>query len=254
MKKIFTLISMMVLALSASAETYTDAEIDNVSQGIYCGTVEAVAGQKNAIKVKLRNNLLIQSIGLKFTMPSDWTIASWEETQKVEVLDAEGNIMLDDDFNPIMKDTVVTVYDATMNTDVCKGHAFSMEYSNGAGSIGVLATGSLTIGQNKKGSEADFVTLNVSIPEGTASGNYQFTTKEVEFSNKTYKGAAFPVEGKFAIADEFVVNINVTGADAIANVAADGTEAAAVAKKVVDGQLVIETANGTFNAAGAQVK
>ena len=31
-------------------------------------------------------------------------------------------------------------------------------------------------------------------------------------------------------------------------------KAAAPAKKVVDGQLVIETANGTFNAAGAQVK
>lgn len=129
MKKIFALIATAAFTLVANAETYTDAEIDNVSQGIYCGTVEAVAGQKNAIKIKLRNNLLIQSIGLKFTMPSDWAIASWEETQKIEVLDAEGNIMLDDDFNPIMKDTVVTVYDATMNTDVCKGHAFSMEYS-----------------------------------------------------------------------------------------------------------------------------
>lgn len=46
----------------------------------------------------------------------------------------------------------------------------------------------------------------------------------------------------------------VAGATGVDSVAADGTEAKAPAKKVVDGQLVIETANGTFNAAGAQVK
>ena len=57
--------------------------------------------------------------------------------------------------------------------------------------------------------------LYVTIPSDMAAGDYAITLSGIEYSNNS---------------------------------------ATTPAKKVVDGQLVIETANGTFNAAGAQVK
>ena len=44
------------------------------------------------------------------------------------------------------------------------------------------------------------------------------------------------------------------GADAVASVEAAETAAPATRKVVKDGKFLIETANGTFTAAGAQVK
>ena len=52
----------------------------------------------------------------------------------------------------------------------------------------------------------------------------------------------------------FIEKVEAGEADAVAEVKAADAKVKATAKKVVNGQLVIETAKGTFNAAGAQVK
>lgn len=51
-----------------------------------------------------------------------------------------------------------------------------------------------------------------------------------------------------------IQKITADAPDAVSEVKAADAQAKAAAKKVVNGQLVIETAKGTFNAAGAQVK
>ena len=51
-----------------------------------------------------------------------------------------------------------------------------------------------------------------------------------------------------------IERISADAPDAVSEVKAADAQAKAAAKKVVNGQLVIETAKGTFNAAGAQVK
>ncbi|MBO5615267.1 MAG: hypothetical protein J5932_03980 [Prevotella sp.] len=79
---------------------------------------------------------------------------------------------------------------------------------------------------------------------------------ENSFTSTAVAGEDYIDEGHgYELVQELKLPFTVVGgATAISNVAEDGTAAAAPAKKIVDGQLVIETANGTFNAAGAQVK
>ena len=93
------------------------------------------------------------------------------------------------------------------------------------------------------------------------SANGEFFTDWVEFNGKPFTnfvltcGYSGNASQRRCWFDNLKIQkITADAPDAVAEVKAADAQAKAAAKKVVNGQLVIETAKGTFNAAGAQVK
>lgn len=94
----------------------------------------------------------------------------------------------------------------------------------------------------------------------TQAGGKTYTSDWVEFNGNDVK--TFVLESNYNYAqgrrcwfDNLKIQIIQAGdPTAVSEVKAADAQAKAAAKKVVNGQLVIETAKGTFNAAGAQVK
>ncbi|MBQ6760923.1 MAG: hypothetical protein IJP47_05820 [Prevotella sp.] len=94
----------------------------------------------------------------------------------------------------------------------------------------------------------------------TQVGSKTYTSDWVEFNGNDVK--TFVLESNYNYAqgrrcwfDNLKIEVIKAGdPTAVSEVKAADAQAKAAAKKVVNGQLVIETAKGTFNAAGAQVK
>ena len=94
----------------------------------------------------------------------------------------------------------------------------------------------------------------------TQAGGKTYTSDWVEFNGNDVK--TFVLESNYNYAqgrrcwfDNLKIQVIQAGdPTAVSEVKAADAQAKAAAKKVVNGQLVIETAKGTFNAAGAQVK
>lgn len=242
MKKLFTLIAVALCTLGANAEV---TDVSQIKNGIYVQEVEVNAGDKNVkIPIILKSDVPIESIGFAFTLPEGVTVGTHEE------------LVWSDEAQDDVPQQMANFYLTDGGATTAARHGMSSEINGQKGKVGVLKLTAAKIGKKESGAELCYMVADI---DATASGNKEFTISEIEFSNATYKSTdtvndgAPGVDGKYNI-NSTVTMIKINSADAISNIAADGTEAAAPAKKIVDGQLVIETANGAFNAAGAQVK
>ena len=225
---------MAAFALAANAEITTDVSgwknylyIDETTTTVDGYKTTLTAGKDdNVVLIALKQDGSAQSLGWTVVFPEGWT--------------------------PVGGAAIFDVYKYTTNALGKKTYAISeKDYTivNNTFKSGLLGGGS----EGNYSSDGVVYAIIVKIPSG-ASSKADITVTEGEVSvTEAYRDAnSFEYNyEKHDVTSSLTVS---GGADAIETVAADGTQAAAPAKKVVDGQLVIETANGTFTAAGAQVK
>ena len=242
MKKIYSLIAMAAFALAANAEV---TDVSQIKNGIYVQEVEVNAGDKNVkIPIMLKSDVPIETIGFAFTLPEGVTVGKHTE------------MVWSDEAGDDVPQEMANFYLTDGGATTAARHGMSSEINGQKGKVGILKLGTAKIGKKETAAELCYMVADI---DAAASGNKEFTISEIEFSNQTYKSTdtvndgAPGVDGKYDI-NSTVTLIKINSADAISNVAADGTEVTAPAKKIVDGQLLIEAANGTFTAAGAQVK
>ena len=232
MKKIYSLIAMAAFALAANAEATNVAERTDAVY-IEKTTVDA-SKEETQLAVYLKSASPVQTLGIDdITLPEGMKFVNHGEYDE---------------------DEEETVYDYIW---LAKGNTTAKKH---AVACNLLKDNKLRIGINtNKGDcfkQEATVLFYVYVNAGTLeNGEYDVVFNKIEYSNAgaTSEYMSNPVPGKLDV-ENVVSTLVVTNADAIETVAADGTQDAAPAKKVVDGQLVIETANGTFTAAGAQVK
>jgi len=234
MKKIYSMIAMAAFALAANAEITTDVSgwknylyIDETTTTVEGYKTSLTAGKDdNVVLIALKQDGSAQSLGWTVVFPEGWT--------------------------PVAGAAINDVYKFTTNALGKKTYAIAEQNYT-------IVDNTFKTGLQGGGAEGNYLSdgvvyaVIVKIPS-TASSKADITVTEGEVSvTEAYRDAnSFEYNyEKHDVTSSLTVS---GGADAIETVAADGAEAAAPAKKVVDGQLVIETANGTFTAAGAQVK
>jgi hypothetical protein len=223
MKKLFTLIAVALCTLGANAEVTTD--VSAFKNYLYLSVDgDIVAGQDNTFFLNIVQDDCGQSIGIEeITFPEGYVVKKF--------LAVKDNWAVDEE----TEEYYLALKPATINGNLV--------------SAGILGGGSKS---NYTAKECKIAKFTVAVPsDAAATCLVNMKQAEVSLMESYWKTNGYQFNKEVHDID---LKFTVTGADAISNVAADGTEAAAPAKKIVDGQLVIETANGTFNAAGAQVK
>jgi len=223
MKKIYSLIAMAAFALAANAEITTD--VSTFKNYMYLSVDGDVkAGEDNTFYLNIVHDGAGQSIGCdKISFPAGYEIKKFVAVKDIWAQD------------PDTEEYYLTLKPATISGNTCK--------------IGILGGGAASNYTAKEGKIAKFTVAVPANADAVCNATMEGAEVSVLESYQAAQGLPYNYE-KHDVAMTF----NVTGTDAIETVAADGTEVTAPAKKVVDGQLVIETANGTFTAAGAQVK
>lgn len=242
MKKFYSLIAMAAFALAANAEV---TDVSAISNGIYVQETEVAAGATEVkIPIILKSNVAIESIGFAFSLPEGVTVGTHTE------------MIWSDEADDEVPTTMANLYLTDGGATTAAKHGFSSSIEGQDVKVGILKLTSAKIGKKEAGAELCYIVADI---DASASGDKEVTINGIEFSSANFKSTdavsngAPGVNGKYNI-DPVTTLIKITSADAIDNVAADGTQAASASKKVVDGKLVIETAKGSFNAAGAQVK
>lgn len=243
MKKFYSLIAMAAFALAANAEV---TDVSTISNGIYVQETEVAAGATEVkIPIILKSNVAIETIGFNFTLPEGVKVGNHDE------------LVWDDEADDEVLKSLPNLYLTDGGATTAAKHGFSSSIDGQNVKVGILKLNAQgTIGKKLAGAELCYIVADI---DASASGDKEITIENIEFSKASYlstdevDNGAPGVNGKYNI-NPVTTLIKITGADAIDNVAADGTQAASAAKKVVDGKLVIETAKGSFNAAGAQVK
>lgn len=156
MKRIFFAIMMMALGLTVNAETTDITSIDNV---LYINDVTADAGKQAKLSVKMKNTVLVQTIGVYVTMPEGVTVATNARGQYMIAL---SNERTDSDCHSLSKSCVDGVY-----------------------RVGILGTAGLPF----DGNDGEVFTITVNIPEDMLAGDYTIEMTEMELtdtSNKSY--------------------------------------------------------------------
>ena len=223
MKKIFTLIAMALCVSAANAEIVSD--VTGWVNYLYLSADEVKAGQENVFFLNIVQDECGQSVGVEeIAFPEGYVVKKFTAVKTSWAIDES----TDEPYLALKPATGI-------NTNKVK--------------IGLEGGGPIA---NYTAKECQIAKLTVEVP-ATAEEECNVTMTQAEVSLKEDYWKANGYEFNKEVHD-VACKFTVSGATGIEGVAADGTEAAAVAKKVVDGQLVIETANGTFNAAGAQVK
>ncbi len=268
MKKLFTLIACCFSAVCISAAPKSD--ISSYKNYLYIpDDTKFVAGTETTVEIKLRQTGWIQGAHCEIVFPEGWTVKAPTLVKKslFQVLtdpeDEESTMELCAASGLAAKGTVATAATTGLGTaggydvnDPTKYYNFGKEDASHSY-------------YNYKEGE-DIVLFKVKVTPAAASGTpatITFTDCELCFNDPNYK--TNPDLSDYAwnnycnpaitaketgVERSLVFEFDVEGATGVDGVSEDGAEAAAPAKKIVDGQLVIETANGTFNAAGAQVK
>ena len=223
MKKIFTLIAAALCTLGANAEITTD--VTGWKNYLFISADEVKAGQDNTFFINIVQDNCGQSIGIEeVAFPEGYVVKKFLAVKDSWTVD------------PDTEETYLALKPATgLNTNKVK--------------IGLEGGGPVA---NYTETQCKIAKFTVAVPE-TASEecNVQLTQAEVSLKEDYWKTNGYEYNKEV---HDLVCKFTVTGATGVDGVSEDGAEAAAPAKKIVDGQLVIETANGTFNAAGAQVK
>lgn len=225
MKKFFTFIAAALCTLGASAELTTD--VSAFTNYIYVKDAELVAdGTDQTVTVALVQDGFAESLGLTVIFPEGYVVKKCVAIKGGYAVDEDGEAVIGKAGNTIKDNSVKTAF--TKSTNPAEGTSCW------------------------NAPAVDILTITVTVPENAAS-TAEIKVFEGEVSLGHYHERDLGLPYNYEMHD-VVTTLTVGSADAIDNVKADGTEAAEVAKKVVNGQLVIETANGTFSAAGAQVK
>ena len=233
MKKLFTLIAAALCTLGANAEITTDVSsfknyiyIDETTTSVEEYKTSLVAGQQSIVLLGLKHDGAAQTLGFYVDFPDGW--------------------------EPVGGAALMDIWSYTQNALGKKTYALSEKEFTITGST--LKSGLLGGGEtcNYNAESGVVYAIIVNVPANAATPA-TITVREGEVSvTEAYK-VANNFEFNYEKHD-VVCSVPVAGGTGVDGVSEDGTEAAAPAKKIVDGQLVIETANGTFNAAGAQVK
>ena len=201
--------------LGANAEA---TDMSNVNDALYFDRVEVKAGDNATLQVKMKNvSSNVGTFGTKVTMPEGFSFAT------------DGN-------DP----------DVSLMTERIGSKAFAVasafQSDANAIKIGLLQTE----GYNLEDNDGMVLAMNVKVGADVEVGSYEVLFSEQEFVEALSSSNYFPADATSVIV--------VTSADGIDGVRADGTKAASPVKRIVDGKLVIETVNGTYNAMGAQTK
>lgn len=230
MKKIYSLIAMAAFALAANAEITSD--VSAYHNYIYpdAEASDLTAGQaEQDIAIALKSEGAVTSLGFTITLPEGFVITDFWSDNTLSPGSAK-------------KGYKITCTDATILDD---GRT--------------VRAGTFNTGAEPYTGDGVVFFLTCTIPaDAPAVAPVEIVKGECSLT------PAYIAENSWVTAENPSCNyencvvsgtVNIKGgADAIDNVAADGTQTASAAKKVVDGKLVIETAKGSFNAAGAQVK
>lgn len=216
MKRIYTLITVsMMTFLGANAEA---TDMSNVNDALYFDRVEVKAGDNATLQVKMKNTTnSVGTFATKVTMPEGFSFGT------------DGN---DPD--------VSLLTERTGSSTFAVASAFQSDAN--AIKIGLLQTE----GANLGGNDGAVIAMNVKVGADVQVGSYEVLFSEQEFVEALSSANYYPADATSVIV--------VTSADGIDGVRADGTKAASPVKRIVDGKLVIETLNGTYNAMGAQTK
>jgi len=236
MKKFFTLIAVALCAVAANAEIVTDvssfknyifADADGVAK-INNNSIQTKleAGKRGYVCISLKHDGAAQSLGFTVEFPEGFTPVNFGADQSIWKSTV-------DDFGGVSYDLAAqknTITGSSLKTGLLGGGS-ECNYNANEGVVGVVI---VDVPENATSP------VSIKIIDGEVS-----VTKAYQAANNLeYAYEKHTIE----------CSIPLAGADAIVSVKADGTEADAPVKKIVNGQLVIENANGTFNAAGAQVK
>lgn len=216
MKRIYTLIAMSVMTfLGANAEV---TDLSGVADALYFETTEIKAGDNATLQIKMKNTTnSVGTFATKVTMPEGFSFAT------------DGN-------DP----------DVALNTERTGGNDFAVASAFQSGENAIKIGFLQTAGANLNASDGTVLAMNVKVDESLTVGTYEVLFSEQEFVEAQSSVNYFPADAKSLII--------VTSADGIDGVRADGTKVASPVKKIVDGKLVIETVNGTYNALGSQTK
>lgn len=215
MKRIYTLITVsMMTFLGANVEA---TDMSNVNDALYFDRVEVKAGDNATLQIKMKNASSVGTFGTKVTMPEGFSFGT------------DGN---DPD--------VSLLTERTGSSTFAVASAFQSDAN--AIKIGLLQTE----GTNLGGNDGAVIAMNVKVGADVQVGSYEVLFSEQEFVEALSSANYYPADATSVIV--------VTSADGIDGVRADGTKAASPVKRIVDGKLVIETLNGTYNAMGAQTK
>jgi invasion protein IalB len=241
MKKLFTLIAVALCAVGANAGITTDVStFNNYMYVLPNQTLEA--GKQCVVKVGLHQDGYAESLGLAVVFPKGYVI------DKCAAITTGYTLNSDDE----------AVIAKQKNTILPNGTTF---YPTPTVITGFL-TNDNTPNSSWNSTDVEILNITVTVPADAATPAKIILTgfnadRDVETGGEVSVKDSYKVAHGYPYAYERHIvetELEVTGATGVDNVAADGTEVAAPTKKIVDGQLVIETANGTFNAAGAQVK
>lgn len=201
--------------LGANAEA---TDMSNVNDALYFDRVEVKAGDNATLQVKMKNTTnSVGTFATKVTMPEGFSFGT------------DGN---DPD--------VSLLTERTGSSTFAVASAFQSDAN--AIKIGLLQTE----GANLGGNDGAVIAMNVKVGADVQVGSYEVLFSEQEFVEALSSANYYPADATSVIV--------VTSADGIDGVRADGTKAASPVKRIVDGKLVIETLNGTYNAMGAQTK
>lgn len=216
MKRIYTLITVsMMTFLGANAEA---TDMSSVNDALYFDRVEVKAGDNATLQIKMKNATnSVGTFATKVTMPEGFSFGT------------DGN---DPD--------VSLLTERTGSSTFAVASAFQSDAN--AIKIGLLQTE----GANLGGNDGAVIAMNVKVGADVQVGSYEVLFSEQEFVEALSSANYYPADATSVIV--------VTSADGIDGVRADGTKAASPVKRIVDGKLVIETLNGTYNAMGAQTK
>lgn len=201
--------------LGANAEV---TDLSGVADALYFETTEIKAGDNATLQIKMKNTTnSVGTFATKVTMPEGFSFAT------------DGN-------DP----------DVALNTERTGGNDFAVASAFQSGENAIKIGFLQTAGANLNASDGTVLAMNVKVDESLTVGTYEVLFSEQEFVEAQSSVNYFPADAKSLII--------VTSADGIDGVRADGTKVASPVKKIVDGKLVIETVNGTYNALGSQTK
>lgn len=201
--------------LGANAEV---TDLSGVADALYFETTEIKAGDNATLQIKMKNTTnSVGTFATKVTMPEGFSFAT------------DGN-------DP----------DVALNTERTGGNDFAVASAFQSGENAIKIGFLQTAGANLNASDGTVLAMNVKVDESLTVGTYEVLFSEQEFVEAQSSVNYFPADAKSVII--------VTSADGIDGVRADGTKVASPVKKIVDGKLVIETVNGTYNALGSQTK
>lgn len=256
MKKIFTLIAAALCSVSLFAEEVTN--LDDKLNCLYVTEGQTVSvGNNQTFTISLKNKGLTSILSVdEIVLPAGMTFVKASVINKAKLFPYVTAMEENDDGEEVE----VKKYLLTLECYAKEGRVLIN------GFVDATLVDKLKAEADEKGTEpphpyyqgsGEILKITVNVTSEAAETSFiKLKTEEISFASGAVAGTDYVDTHGFGYEkyDEIVGSVTVTGGTGVNNVAADGTEATAVAKKIVDGKLVIVKGDAEFSAAGAQVK